>query len=694
VWHVSAIRRIHTAKWHEIVMLAFPISMNIYQRVGHASLGALLLLGLLSPCVAANSSLSGGMRNPALDWESLPSIRTGVRVWSHTSKNPLNFTVMDWTNYTLQDANGYEEAFYKGKSGMLIQDWFDPNSDLGNLKLFLKDEAKPDYDMPFINYFNGKTYPFWLWYHQDNMLWAFPCLPFDSLFKASIQKRPQWYQFTLALYREDRFSEALTPEESETLEKKIDEPVGTFPGANPGNKTESSSPEIAPQQTAVVFDNSFAGVIRSIKIDPPSADSAILDNLTIRITTDGEVTAELPVSMFFGGYPGADIRKAKGMPAGFDGKSLYCYFPMPFWKSMKIELISKQANPVKLVCAIGWSSTNTYPQSSTGVFKVQYNNNVAVKAGEPSFANLEVKGSGTMVGCVSRLTGNIEGNFTTYTDDSETPVIETTGGEDYFNHSYGIHGGFDSAFSGGLQQTTTGYRFQIVDYIPFLSSFKFTQDHAQYFAHDRDANFLSAVFYYHNPRKFIVLTDSVDVGKPESERAHDYRIMGTSGKTRLQSDTGTYENDYAVPLTDEGRWTDKETSFKVAIAPDNDGVRLRKRINQTAYHQELEVFVDNVSAGTWFEQGSNYVENYDNQGYHDVLTKKYAADGTEVPTWQNGKMPAKFRDTIFDIPAALTHGKRVLNLRFVTKNSLAVVPADAGLTNEYYYWIYSYAPAR
>jgi hypothetical protein len=57
-------------------------------------------------------------------------------------------------------------------------------------------------------------------------------------------------------------------------------------------------------------------------------------------------------------------------------------------------------------------------------------------------------------------------------------------------------------------------------------------------------------------------------------------------------------------------------------------------------------------------------------------------------------MPALFRDVIFDIPAALTQGKNLLNLRFVTKGSLAVAPADVGLTNEYYYWIYSYVKAQ
>jgi len=410
----------------------------------------------------------------------------------------------------------------------------------------------------------------------------------------------------------------------------------------------------------------------------------------LRLTTDGAVTADLPVSMFFGGYPGAEMKNAKGLPAGFDGRALYCYFPMPFWKSMQIELVNRQDAPFAAAGEVGWSDRNPYPPASTGVFKVQYNAATPVKAGAPDFADLDVQGAGVLVGCVSRLTGEIEANFSIYTDGSKTPAIETTGGEDYFNHSYGIHPGFCTAFSGGLAPKT-GYRFHILDYVPFVNSLQLLQDHGCYFTHDRDGNFLSAVFYYHTPRPFLTLTDQLDVGQPDAEAAHGYRCTGTAGKTRQQTDTSGYEGNYQEPFADDGRWTDGESGFTAAINPDNDGVRLRKRINQTAYHQEVEVFVDGASAGRWFEQGANYVLNYPHKGYREELKKHYDQRKAEIPTWQNGAMPTKFRDTEFEIPAALTKGKSQLRLRFVTKGSHAVQPADEGLANEYFYWIYSYA---
>jgi hypothetical protein len=594
---------------------------------------------------------------------------------------------MDWSNYTLQDSEGYELANYKGKSGMFVHAWFGSYGGLGNQVLILHNQTKADYNEPFPDYFKP---PFSLWNYQQRICWAFPCLPFDSAFKAVLGTQPEWYQYTLHLYREDRFSEAIHPEELPTVVNKIVERIGTFPGADPGNQMTTSRPIINSNETGTIFDITQPGVIRSIHLEAPIYNGS-LDKSLIRVTCDDQVTAELPISMFFSGYPGAKISKAEGIAAGFDGRYLYFYFPMPFWKSMKIELVNNTENPMPLLVRIGWSDTNSYPQDSTGIFKIQYNNNIAVKAGDPSFTNLAVDGSGTLVGCVSRLVGGIESNFTTYTDDSETPVIETTGGEDYFNHSFGMHEGFCTAFSGGLSGKDIGYRFQIIDYVPFLRSLKFTQDHALDFTHDQDGTFLNAVFYYYNPKKYIQLTDTLDVGKDASEAAHGYKMEGTPSKVRLQTDQGTYENDYAVPITDGGRWTDKETSFTVAIDPNNDGVRIRKRINQTAFHQELEVYVDGALAGTWFEQGSNYIENYNRKALLDLITQKYADQGKSIPSWKNGGISAIFRDTNFDIPAQLTQGKKLLHLRFVTKNSLSVKPADAGLTNEYYYWIYCYS---
>lgn len=618
------------------------------------------------------------LRNPAVAWEDLPYIRTGVQIWSHTSKSPFDKTVQDFLNYTTMDGKGFEGANYKGSSGMFVHCWFaflSPDT-TGSLKLYTSTAARPAYDMPLKNYFNTGTYPHTLWETKDAIWWAFPCMPFERQFRAVTSIPPQWYQYTLHTYREDRYAETLRKDEMEKVWKKMQSP-GIFPGDSPGNRNKTATVSVDTKMANTAFLADGPGVIRQLRLVPPSVDSKVLDSVFIRITTDGKTTADLPLSFFFGGYAKVNMKNARGLPAGFDGKTLYNYFPMPYWKSFRIELDNRSAARADFSLNINWSDTNPYPANATGTFYVRYNPRTPVKAGAPDFVNLAVNGSGIMVGAVSQLTGAIEANFSIYVDGMRTPAIESTGGEDYFNHSYGIHPGFTRPFSGGLGDTAA-YRFHIIDYIPFLNSLRFTQDHAIYWTHDRDGIFNSAVFYYLNPEIYLHLTDSIDVGKSPSEVAHHYQVKGQRG--RLQRDTAGYGSDFDAAFSDEGRWTNGSSSFSVQIDPGNDGVRLRRRINQEAYHQEVKVYVDDKFAGTWFEQGANYYLNK-RMYYNDSL-----------PNWEKQDIIARFRDTEFNIPASLTKGKSSLRIRLESKGSLSFHKESAGLTNEYYYWVYCYRP--
>lgn len=628
-----------------------------------------------------------GLGNPLLVWEDLPRIRSGVKAWSHTSKNPFNMTLMDWTQYTARDGGDRELAHYQGTAGMLVHAWFDPFKSVGRLKLYLDGSDKPAFDRSFADYFSAPASATPMWHEKDGMLWAYPCLPFDSRFKASFTDSAQWYQFTLQTYREARFSEALSAKQATFIKAKLEMPVGTFPGSDSGNQSGSGSVSVPVGGTRTIFSRDSAGVVRSFRLAPVPAAPGALDQVFIRIITDSEVTAEVPMPFFFGGFPGAEPGFSRGLPAGRQGSAFYSYFPMPFWDSFRLEIVNRGPAAITLPFRIGWSDRNPYPRDSTGVFRVQYNGGIRRYAGEAPFVQLETHGSGHMVGCISGLTGSIEGNFSVFTDGSRTPAIETTGGEDFFNHSYGIHPGVSGPLEGGLAQDV-GYRFFLLDYIPFTRSLVFTQDHGHVFQGDRDGTFRSAVFYYHRSGASLIASDSMDVGESGSEASHGFRIKESRG--RLQEDTSAYEGYYSAPFRDKGRWTDGEISFRAAIPAGNDGARLRRRINQTAYHQALRVLVDGIDAGIWFEQGSNYVLNYPHAEYRLELESHFRNLGQAVPTWANGRLPL-FRDSEFEIPADLTRGKTSLEITLKAVGSLAVVKADAGLVNAYQYWIYAYA---
>lgn len=643
-----------------------------------------LWLGMAAPAFATH---------PAVVWEDLPLIRTGVKIRSYSSYNPTGRTYRDFMNYTTREPSGYEMANYQGTPGMLVGVWFTDISwhedaakffsaaSFGQVKLFLSGQKQPDFGKRRDDYFSQSTWPHLqpAWGMHAMARWGFPLLGFDSTFRATCTEPPHWYQFTCHLYREARFDETLSRDQMEAWNRKIARPVGTYPGKEPGDRTKKGSVVLQARSGKTLLNLESGGVIRRIRFRPTEMSSKVLDALWIKVIVDdvSEVAAHVPLSVFFGGYEQAPIEKAKGLPCGYDGAWLYFYFPMPFWKMIRIELENPADLDVAMDYEIGYCGDNPYGPERTGTLRIQYNPSTEVKKGEPDFPHLQVKGSGHIVGTTANLAGSIEGNFRTYIDGMKTPSTETTGGEDYFCHAFGIREDLQTPFHGGIVKTIVGYRFHIADYIPFQQSILFCQDHGHDFTHDKDGTFRSAVFYYWNPNPSLALTDSLDVGDPKSEQAHQYRI--SASKQRLQTDQAAYEGNFTELFEDAGRWSNGESTFTVRINPDNDGVRLRKRINQLVYHQAVEVLVGDQPAGVWFEQGSQY----------QVLQEKQMKVPGYRSDWKH--INKRFRDTEFEIPASLTQGRSSLKLRLKTIGSKAAINrADEGKTNAYYYWVYCY----
>ena len=643
-----------------------------------------MCIGMVSPMFAAH---------PAVVWEDLPLIRPGVKVRSYSSYNPTGRTYRDFMNYTTREGSDYEMAHYQGSPGMLVGIWFTDiswhedaakffsASSFGKVKLFLSGKEQPDLDKRRDDYFRESTWPHQQpsWGMHAQARWGFPLLGFDSTFKATCTEPPHWYQFTCHLYRDARFDETLNRGQLEAWNQKIAGPVGSYPGKDLGNQTMKGSVALKASSSHTLVDLGIEGVIRRICLKPARMSSEAMDAIWIKLLVDDEsdAAAHVPLSVFFGGYEQAPMSKARGLPCGYDGSWLYFYFPMPFWKSVHIELENRARQDVAMDYEIGYSDANPYSQEHTGILRIQYNPSTEVKQGEPDFPHLQVKGSGHIVGTTANLAGSIEGNFRTYIDGMKTPSTETTGGEDYFCHAFGIREELQTPFHGGIVKTIVGYRFHIADYIPFQNSILFCQDHGHDFTHDKDGVFRSAVFYYWNPKPFLVLTDSLDVGDRRSERAHQFRM--NASKHRLQKDQAAYEGNFTELFEDAGHWSNGTSTFTVNIDPDNDGVRLRKRINQLLYHQAVEVFVDDKPAGLWFEQGSQYQVLQEKQ----MKVEGYSSDWKDINK--------RFRDTEFEIPAALTQGKSSLNLKLRTIGSkVAINMGDEGMTNAYYYWVYCY----
>ncbi|HET9496169.1 MAG TPA: DUF2961 domain-containing protein [Chloroflexia bacterium] len=106
-------------------------------------------------------------------------------------------------------------------------------------------------------------------------------------------------------------------------------------------------------------------------------------------------------------------------------------------------------------------------------------------------------------------------------------------------------------------------------------------------------------------------------------------------------------------LQDNGRSHQGTSGFTVAIAPNNQGVVLERRMDYYVAHQTADVYVDGRLAGRWFDRGSD---------------------------WLN-----RWRDVRFMIPAQFTQGRSSIRveIRFI---------GSAYDWNEYYYWVRSVMP--
>lgn len=108
-------------------------------------------------------------------------------------------------------------------------------------------------------------------------------------------------------------------------------------------------------------------------------------------------------------------------------------------------------------------------------------------------------------------------------------------------------------------------------------------------------------------------------------------------------------------LADDGRWFNGTSRFRVAIDPDNRGVRLMRRLYYRTPNQRANVSVDGTHVGQWF-----------------------TIDGLSG-TWL---------DSSFFIPAGLTAGKSSIVV------TVEYVSSDYDWWNEFHYWAYSLKTPR
>ena len=147
-----------------------------------------------------------------------------------------------------------------------------------------------------------------------------------------------------------------------------------------------------------------------------------------------------------------------------------------------------------------------------------------------------------------------EGDVHVTIDGNRSPRVESDGSESWILYGPGFrHGPQSNPFS-GYASGEKGIPWSMVrqllgDYYPFESELTFDIEHGE--NDQNDMVHSGTLFYYGQPSPGIVLTDSLDVGNEQSERAHAYRAEDAPGRAspvwRLASQPA-YAAARAVPL--------------------------------------------------------------------------------------------------------------------------------------------------
>lgn len=600
--------------------------------------------------------------NAMLQLDRLPYLKLDTLAGGQSSydRNGGNY---DYNNYLYTDANGDRVLLDLQGPGVVNRIWFTGFiPEQGNLKIYFDGETTPRINMLIADFVagNNPSFPAPLVGNElvsSGGYYSYVPLAFSKSIKIVTNQIALYFYYNIGyqLFSPDTQVTTWTNSQDASAVKNLWSRVGIDPKVDNGNVTASGTINLAAGSTQTLIDLAGARSISSIKLRIPgiapgaqSPDAIdILNNTWIKIYWDNESTPSVsaPIGAFFAmGQYGAAATHS--LMAGMDNTgTMYFYFPMPFQNHARIQLTNQPTNQLSNLSYEIKHAPFTDSFANVGYFKTSFVAQTRQVDDGQDILMLDTEGAGHLVGIVASFTGPIqvllEGDERIYVDDSQTPIVQGTGVEDFFNGGwYFNHGVFTLPTHGlafhsaiGSQDRVAAYRLFLSDAIPFRKHLRVGMEHGNRNTVKMDAWTLA--YYYHQPIVRATLTDVLDIGKPASESSHSYTInnstwSGTQGFTY----DGVMD---AIGAIDDGKWHRGSSQFRLAINPSNDGVLLRRRLDYGIANQKATVIVDGQSVGTWYNAGSN-------------------------PSH-------RWRDDDFIIPGMYTRGKNAITIQIVAASS-------------------------
>lgn len=442
-------------------------------------------------------------------------------------------------------------------------------------------------------------------------------------------------------------------------------------------------------------------VLRNLELTVKREQAIEFGRARLRITWDDrpEASVDAPLALFFGAGTlyNRDNREflVKGFPMhvryGPASVTLACYFPMPYFRSARIELVSAEKRQIPFECRYR-TIPLTAPANHVGYFHATYRDHPNPEPGRDLVLldTKQVEGGGDWTGSFIGMSWifsdrgvltTLEGDPRFFFDDSQTPQAYGTGTEEWGGGGdYWGGQNMTLPFAGhpvGARHTNeakapddlieSAYRFLLADLMPFGKNARIQLEHGG--ENLSTEHYQTVVYWYGLPGASLVQTDTLKVGDPASEQNHRYVSPQASEPYEINS---RYELGVdSVPAAggrrevypahnDLGRKTVGTSEFSLSLRPDNFGVLLRRKLDYAFPNQRAEVFIADESngkagefkpAGVWYLAGANTCV-YSNP--------KGELDGAQHVAQTSNR---RFRDDEFLVPRDLTAGRTAIRVR-------------------------------
>jgi hypothetical protein len=471
----------------------------------------LVVFGILALSTAAAALAAEDLWVPGIQelyrLDRLPALRESIKVASVSS--------YDRTGGNNDGFGGQYSFVRKEKDGLVLADlegpgviyrlWTPtPTDDL--LEFYFDGRDEPTIQVRFRDLFMGKHPGFErpLMGFGVGGFYSYVPLPYEKSCKVVIRaERMQFYQINYATYPQGTQIKSFSAEPGVEQRRHIDKAKRLFESAGTdisayvvpeGGVIEAVTAKVTLEagKAATLFEVDRPGRIVGIRLWPADALAGKERNILLRAWWDGDAEPAIvsPAGDFFG-YAWGEPAIRSLLVGTVEGVN-YCYFPMPFDKSGRVELYAEPGLDRNVSVQAQVLFVPVARQENEGRFYALWRRENPTTKGKP-FTFIETGGRGHLVGVIQQSQGLESGNTYFFEGDDQTTidgelVVHGTGSEDFYNGGwYDVAGRWESRrsfpLSGclGYQKhlgRTGGYRLFLGDAYAYRQSTLQTIEHA------------------------------------------------------------------------------------------------------------------------------------------------------------------------------------------------------------------------